>query len=141
MKRLAALFIAIGMFAGASLTLADDLKTERVHFKQGMTGTTIKGKIKGYATIHYIVGAQSGQTMMVELQPKDSIASFNLFAPGKIPGQDEALFFGDSGGSRFEGVLTVSGDYIIQVLLFRNEARRNELAKFSLNVEIAASRQ
>ena len=139
MKRLAALFIAIGMLAGARATLADNLKTEHVHFKQGMTGTTIKGKIKGYATIHYIVGAQSGQTMTVELQSKSSNASFNLFAPGKIPGKDDALFFGDSDGSRFEGVLTVSGDYIIQVLLFHNEARRNKFVNFDLIVEIAAS--
>ena len=51
----------------------------------------------------------------------------------------EPLFFGDSGGSRFKGVPIDFGDYIIRVYLFRSAARRNELANFNPNVEIAAS--
>ena len=56
-----------------------------------------------------------------------------------MSGQDEALFIGDAGGSRYEGVLPMMGDHIIQAYLYRNAARRDESANFMQDVDTAAA--
>ena len=140
MKFFAALFVFIGlMSAGPFAAAADDVKTERVQFERGKSGATINGTIKGRATMHYLLGAQAGQTMDVNLTSKSTSIYFNIFAPGKMPGHDEAMFIGDTGGSHFAGTLPDSGDYLIQVYLYRSAARRNESAKFKLDVSINAA--
>ena len=139
MKILAAIITCFAVLVVAPWAVADEVKTERVHFERGNTGATISGAIKGRDTMHYLLGAQSGQTMSVSLQTKSTSTYFNIFAPGKMPGQDEAMFIGDTGGDHFEGVLPDDGDYLIQVYLYRNAARRNESAKFTLDVSIEAA--
>ena len=139
MNFIVAVFVSMSLLVSAPLAVADDVKSEHVQFAHGKTGATISGAIKGYATMHYFVGATAGQTMTVNLQSKSTSTYFNIFAPGKIPGQDEAMFIGDTGGSSFVGVLPATGDYVIQVYLYRNAARRNESASFKLGIEIKAA--
>jgi hypothetical protein len=119
--------------------MADAVKTERVQFERGTSGANIKGKIKGRDTMHYLVGAKAGQIMDVRLKANNASTYFNIFAPGKAPGQDEAMFIGDTGGDRFSGPLPANGDYLIQVYLFRNAARRGETSAFDLKIEIGAA--
>lgn len=130
-------FLAFLVLASAPAA-ADKITTEHVKFAAGTSGATIKGAIKGRDTMHYILGASAGQNMRVKLSTKSTSTYFNVFAPGKMPGNDEALFIGDIGGDTFEGVLPASGDYLIQVYLYRAAARRGEQANFTLDVEIAA---
>lgn len=139
MKTIAAALLSIGLIAASPLAHADDIKTERVHFQKGTTGASIKGRIKGYDTMHYMLGAQAGQTMSVTLNAKNKSAYFNIFAPGMTPGNDEAMYISSTSGNSYEGVLPEDGDYLIQVYLYRNAARRNETAQFTLNVDIASS--
>jgi hypothetical protein len=139
MNFIIAVFVSMSLLVSAPLALADDVKIEHVQFAHGKTGATIGGAIKGYASTHYRVGATAGQTMAVNLQSKSTSIYFNIFAPGKIPGQDEAMFIGDTGGSSFDGVLPATGDYEIQVYLYRNAARRNQSASFKLGIEITAA--
>ncbi len=132
-------FAALAMLLLAAAPLqADEVKTERVTFAAGSSGAVIDGAIKGHGTMHYLLGAKAGQVMRVKLATKSTSTYFNVFAPGKTPGQDEAMFIGDTGGDSFEGALPADGDYLIQVYLYRSAARKNESAKFTLNVEIAA---
>lgn len=138
MRCLAFVGISVALLFVAPAAMADGIKTERVQFKAGTSGTTIKGTIKGRGTMHYMVGARAGQAMDVKLSTKSTSTYFNVFAPGKTPGQDEAMFIGDTGGDHFNGVLKASGDYLIQVYLYRSAARRGETAKFDLTVEIGA---
>jgi len=139
MKILAAIVTSFALLVAAPWAMADEVKTERVHFERGTTGATISGAIKGYDTMHYLLGAQAGQTMSVSLHTKSTSTYFNIFAPGKMPGQDEAMFIGDTGGDHFEGVLPEDGDYLIQVYLYRNAARKGETAKFTVDVGIGAA--
>jgi hypothetical protein len=135
-------FAGIGMcFAflmAVPVAMADDIKTERIQFERGTSGATIRGAIKGRETMHYLVGAQAGQVMDVRLSTKNTSTYFNIFAPGKTPGEDEAMFIGDTGGDRFSGSLPANGDYLIQVYLYRNAARRGETSAFDLKIEIGA---
>ena len=137
MKSFAAAVISISLLVAAPLAMADDIKTERVQFEQGTSGAKIKGTITGYETMHYMIGAKAGQLMDVKLVTKSTSTYFNIFAPGKIPGQAEAMFIGDTGGDHFNGKLPESGDYLIQVYLYRSAARKGKKASFDLNVEIA----
>jgi hypothetical protein len=120
------------------MAMADDIKTERVQFERGTSGATIRGAITGRETMHYMVGARAGQVMDVRLVTKSTSTYFNIFAPGKVPGQAEAMFIGDIGGDHFNGTLPDSGDYLIQVYLYRAAARKGEKASFDLSIEIAA---
>jgi hypothetical protein len=136
-KHIRAVLAAMSIIASAPVaTMADEVRTERVQFAKGTTGTEIKGAITGYDSMHYIVGAGAGQTMRVNLTSKNTSTYFNIFAPGKVPGSDEAFYIGDTGGNNFEGALPASGDYLIQVYLYRNAARRNEKAQFELDIAI-----
>lgn len=128
-------FIAVGVGSA----LAEQVHRERVSFAKGTSAATISGMVKGRDTREYVLGAGAGQHMSVRLaSPSDSIY-FNVFAPGKLPGRDEALFIGDTGGNTFDGVLSASGDYTVQVYLYRNAARAGERAKFMLDVVIDAA--
>jgi hypothetical protein len=62
--------------------------------------------------------------MVVTLSANDDSTYFNIFDPGAEPGRSYAIFASDTGGDRFEGQLAKSGDYTIQVYLYRNAARR-----------------
>jgi hypothetical protein len=105
---------------------------------QGASGADVEGTITGRDTMHYLVGAKAGQVMDVKLSTKNTSTYFNIFAPDKMPGRDEAMFIGDTGGSHFNGALPQDGDYLIQVYLYRNAARRGEASTFDLKINIGA---
>lgn len=138
MKFIAVLVMSLSLLVAAPVAMADDIRTERVEFDSGASGATIKGTIKGHETMHYLIGAKAGQVMDVGLATKSTSTYFNIFAPGKTPGQDEAMFIGDTGGDHFNGTLPANGDYLIQVYLYRSAARKGEMARFDLKVEIGA---
>ena len=61
---------------------------------------------------------------------------FNIYAPGDRPGSSTAMYIAASNGLRYEGTLPENGDYLIQVFINRNAARRNESTNYTLNVSI-----
>jgi hypothetical protein len=91
--------------------------------------------------VSYVLGASAGQTMSVRLVTASTSAYFNVYAPGRGPG-DEALAVSEITGpmvpemNRFEGVLPASGDYIVSVYLYRNAARAGETANYTLDISI-----
>lgn len=116
----------------------ETVKTQTVHFDKGSNGTTIKGKIQGYESYNYTLSAKAGQTMKVDLKTQHLATYFNIYAPGKAPG-DEAMFIGTTGGLGYKGTLPDDGRYIIQVFMMRSAARRNEVANYNLSVVITGS--
>jgi hypothetical protein len=112
---------------------ADDIREERVHFKAGTSGTTVKGHLRGRDDIDYVLGAKAGQHMTVDLHTDNPQNYFNVLPPGS---SDEAIFVGSSSGNRFDGTLPDSGDYRIRVYLMRAAARRDEPAHYSLSIHI-----
>lgn len=131
--------VAASIAVAPAIAFSGEVKTERVSFAPGASATTIKGSIKGRATMHYLAGAAAGQTMKVTLEADNEAAYFNIFAPGGKPGDSAALFIGSSEGNAFAGPLPATGDYLIQVYLYRSAARRGETAKFTLDVAIDAA--
>jgi hypothetical protein len=135
MTRIVSFLLALAA-VGSTHTLAQDERRERVQFEPGTTGTTIEDSIQGYQSVLYSIGAKSGQTMKVVLESKNLATYFNVFEPGTKPGEGYALFIGSTEGPRFEGVLRLDGDYLVQVYMMRSAARRNETAKYRLEIRI-----
>jgi hypothetical protein len=127
--------LLIGLLSAPAL--ADDgTVRDRIAFEAGSTSATLKNTIKGDASHEYLVGAKAGQVMTVKLATTNTSTYFNVWAPGKVPGKDEALFAGAITGDVFSDKLAETGDYMVQVYLYRNAARRNESADFTITVEI-----
>ncbi len=125
-------------FALATLSIpafAQDARDEPVQFAPGTNGATIKETITGNQTVNYKLLARAGQHMVVVLKTDNLSNYFNIFAPGRSPG-DGAMFIGSLKGSRYEGKLPADGEYTVQVFLMRNAARRNEKANYTLEIEI-----
>lgn len=112
-------------------------RTEDVHFSAGATGTVLDGRITGEEYVLYKIGAEAGQTMDVNLTSDNGATYFNLYAPGSGPG-DQALAAGEMQPeiNHFSGTLPASGEYSISVFLYRNAARRNEAANYTLDISI-----
>ncbi len=140
--RLAALTLAAAL--SALPCIAQDIRTEQVRFGAGKTGTTIEGRITGYDSVSYTLGAEAGQTMRVVLDPSNLATYFNVYAPGSGPG-DEALANSEMIGplvpelNRFEGRLPASGTYTVSVYMMRAAARRNEVSDYTLDISITGA--
>jgi hypothetical protein len=112
---------------------AGDIRTERVHFKKGASSAVVESSIKGYATVDYVLGAKKGQYMNVSMATDNGANYFNIMAPGE---KDVAFFVGSTSGNQYEGVPPASEDYKIRVYMMRSAARRNEVAKYRLEMII-----
>lgn len=127
------------MIAAASLCIVapaiaqSPTRSERVQFPRGATTQVIRGTIRGYSTVDYIVGARAGQTMRVNMRTSNASAYFNIIAPGA----QSATFDGSVRGNSFSGRLPQTGDYRVRVYLMRNAARRGETATFSLDIGVS----
>jgi hypothetical protein len=119
----------------SGLAQVQDIRTERVRFPPGATGTTIEGRITGYEIVDYKLGARAGQTMTVKMTTDGGANHFNLMAPGET---EVAFFNGSLGDNAYTGRLPESGDYTIRLYQMRSAARRGATANYTLTVEIMA---
>lgn len=126
--RIAAVFL---MIAGTSAS-ADDIRRETVRFAAGTSGTTINSKVKGYDSVQYSLGVKAGQKMSVQLDSSNGSLYFNITAPGA----SEALYNGSINGNATTVTIPSSGNYVIDVYLMRNAARRGESAAYSLTLYV-----
>ena len=117
----------------ATTALAGDIRSERVQFHKGANSATIEAQIKGYETVDYVLGAKQGQSMNVSMATDNGANYFNIIAPGET---DVAMFVGSTSGNQYEGRLPASGDYKVRVYMMRSAARRDEVAKYRLEMII-----
>ena len=129
--------MVIGLVSLATVAVAEDARDEQVRFAHGTSGTTIKATITGWESVNYKLRAKAGQSMFVDLNTGNGGNYFNIFPPGKGPG-DAAMFIGTTQGNRYQGTLPTDGEYTVQVFLMRNGARRNEKAEYTLKIGIDA---
>jgi len=115
-----------------SPALAQNSRTETVKFQRGTSGTTIEGKITGDQSVRYSIGVSAGQTMDVQLDTDNASSYFNITGPGA----SEALYNGSVSGNATSFVVPSSGNYIVDVYLMRNAARRGETANYDLTLYV-----
>jgi hypothetical protein len=133
LRDLAAAAIAIALLGGSALA-AD--RAEVVKFGPGKTATNIRSALRGYDGVTYSIATVQGQTMQLLFAPSNRSCYFNVYAPGKEIGRDEAAFIGSTSGNEFGLNPTAAGVYKAQVYLMRNAARRKESCRFQLSIEI-----
>lgn len=110
----------------------DEIRTERVQFAKGATSAVIKGRLKGYSGVDYLVRGGAGQTIAVSLKRSNPSTYFNVLPPGS---KDVAMH-AEQTGEDFKRVLSTDGDYTIRVYLVRAAARRNESSDYTLTISV-----
>jgi hypothetical protein len=117
------LMIAGGMASAQTKT--------RVKFPAGTHGTSVKGTVRGYAYHDYVVGASAGQKMTVSISASAMSTVFTIFNPDGTNLEEGAETDG------FVGELPASGDYVVRVLMMRNEARRKgSISNYAIKITI-----
>jgi hypothetical protein len=133
MKRFTRILLSALLIVAGPLLARDDIRTERVHFKHGATSAMAEGSIKGYQTVDYVLGAHKGQATNVSMATDNGASYFNILAPGE---NEAAMFNGSISGNQYEGTLPANGDYKVRVSMMRSAARRDEVAKYRLEMII-----
>lgn len=126
----AALTVTAATAPFATIAEAQTARPERVQFAKGKSSTTIKGTLKGDQSRQFVVNLRAGQTMTVKLTATNQSTYFNVTAPGA----QEAMFIGSTSGDTMTEVIPSSGDYIIDLYMMRNAARRGETTKFTIAI-------
>ena len=132
--RLTLFMVVLVLAAATGQVGAEDGRSERVRFAKGASSAVIKGQVRAYHYVDYLVHAGAGQTLSVAMTTGNGANYFNVLAPGA---GDAAMFNGSMSGERYAGIVPADGDYRIRVYLMRNAARRNEAARYSLSVEVS----
>jgi hypothetical protein len=130
------LVAALVVLAAPAAIAQTDIRTERVHFKAGANSAVVEGTITGRETVDYVLVASQGQHMNVSMATKNGANYFNILAPGE---NEVAMFNGSIGENQFEGILLKSGAYKVRVYMMRSAARRNEVAKYRLEMIISGA--
>lgn len=133
-----------GVIAAALLVVADagsqravaQERNVRVEFGRGQSSTVIRGTVRGYEGANYRVNVRGGQRLAVTMDSSNGSNYFNILGPGG----GDALFNGSISGGFADIIVPDSGDYVVQVYLMRNAARRNEQARFTLRIEVTGGR-
>ncbi len=128
----ATVLILVHSIVGPAISADPEIRTERVKFSKGATSAAIKGRVKGYSNVDYLVRAGAGQTITVSLKRSNPSNYFNVLPPGS---KDVAMHIGQTGGD-FQGILPTDGDYTIRVYLVRAAARRNESSDYTLTIRV-----
>lgn len=121
--------------AGPQTAVAQERNT-RVEFGRGQSSTVIRGTVRGYEGANYRVNVRGGQRLAVTMDSSNGSNYFNILGPGG----GDALFNGSISGDFADIIVPDSGDYVVQVYLMRNAARRNEQARFTLRIEVTGGR-
>jgi len=137
MKSILIRTLSLFLIFSISAATAVEIREERVQFKPGETGATIKGRIKGRQIIDYRLSVKAGQSMAVILETNNNSNYFNITAPGA----DSAMFIGSTSGNRFVGGLSKDGEYTVRVYLMPNAGRRGETAKYTINFALSVDNQ
>lgn len=134
-SRFLVLVLASCASLAATSTRADETTTKRVEFEKGTSQAILSGQITGRDMVVYKLGAKDKQWLQVQVLPEGKGADFNVYIPGRGPG-DDAMFASLSGGRKYLGQLYKTGDHSISVFLNRAAARRGEVADYKMLVRI-----
>ncbi len=121
--------VSTAVFAQQS---APQSRTAEIRLAAGTTSVIRNGVIRGYGDISYLIALREGESFSVRMKTSNASSYFNVTAPGAT----EALHIGSSAGNEMSAKAGTAGAYKVTVYLMRNAARRNERARFALNIDL-----
>lgn len=127
----AALTLLAAAPAGAQAPMLEATRTVPVRFARGAASATVQGRVQGYETVDYVLGARRGQRLTASMRTSNSFAYFTVLAPG-----DQTAPEGGAVVKHYSGVLTNGGDWRVRVYLMRNAARRGARADYDLTLTV-----
>lgn len=106
------LWLSVVLCVAAAATSAPALQetVRRIRFERGRTSATVSGAAVRGTRDYYLVGARSGQKMMLRVSSLEFNAAFDIRAPGhkgRLNTMDDTTIW--------EGRLPASGDYRVSV--------------------------
>lgn len=129
-RRAIARLLMLVIFSAVPVLVTAQNNPQRIRFQRGNSSTTVSGRIVGFDTRDYVVGAQAGQEMTVHLKASHPSTYFVIYT---INGKPTDMNETDDWSAR----LTESGDYVIRVFMMRSEARRKgAVASYTLSLSI-----
>jgi hypothetical protein len=138
--RFQVLTLSLAVLLGSINVAIAEMRRSHVDFA-GWTGAAIDGEIVGDEYDRYELNAVAGDTLTVRLHTPNTATYFNVYAPGRGPG-DEALANSEMVGgpvldlNEFSGTLPETGTYEVVVYMMRSAARRNEVAPYSIEIDL-----
>lgn len=114
---------------------AQDSTTKRIQFEPGKSEAIVTGELTGREDVVYKLNARDKQFLQVRMLPGAKGADFNIYIPGRGPGE-EALFSSSTGGRDYLGQLYKTGDHSIMVFQNRAAARRGDSADYRMLVRV-----
>ena len=124
------LVLSVAIIFSALVPTAAQSNPQRIRFARGHSSTTISGRIAGFDTKDYVVGASAGQEMTLRLKSSNPGAFFVIYTiNGRATDMNETTEWSER--------LSESGDYLIRVFMMRSAARRKgAIASYTLSVAI-----
>ncbi len=122
--------LSVAIILSSLVSVAAQSNPQRIRFARGHSSTTIRGRIAGFDTKDYVVGASAGQEMTVRLKSSNPGAYFVIYSiNGRATEMNETTEWSER--------LSESGDYLIRVFMMRSAARRKgAVASYTLSVAI-----
>ena len=126
--------LLIAIFCLVPLSLAvGQTQEQKLVFPPGKTATTVKGVIRGQEDRRYTLAVGEGQVLQILFSASNGSCYFNAYSPESA---DSAVHIGSSRGNEFGASPARPGGWRFDVYLMRNAARRTELCRFTLSVEL-----
>lgn len=122
------LCLAVGL-SGANVRAQD--RTERLTLGNGPT--FIKDQLKGRDGVQYTFTTTPGQQLMIKLTASNPSTYFNVEKDGAAEAVCQGALTGNVCAVRSDA----AADYVVDVYLMRNAARRGEGAQYKLSIEPA----
>jgi hypothetical protein len=98
---------------------------ERIQFSAGATSAAVQGELPARGTHYYVLGAEAGQLMEVNVSPDGGVLTVVYGMDGTV------LKSGMGGGSFFRGTLPSTQDYIMSL------SAGDQAVSFTMNVMVA----
>ena len=122
--------LSVAIIFSVLVSTAAQSNPQRIHFVRGHSSTIVSGRIAGFDTKDYVIGASAGQQMTLRLKSSKPGAYFVIYSiNGRATEMNETTEWSER--------LSESGDYLIRVLMMRSAARRKgAVASYTLSVAI-----
>lgn len=129
---------AILILATGSAALASDERTTVVVFERGADTAELTDRITGREYVLYKFKARNGQFLKVSLRPDNQNTGFNVYIPGRGPGEESLYNSETGGGLEYYGQLYKDGTHTISVFQNRNAARQGKVSNYDLVITLNA---